>query len=1343
MSINYLVTFSNRNTEFARNKSIMRYILLLILCVCYNLPVYTNPIIVYDDDNLSCNRILSLEQDAYGFIWIATEDGLNKFDGYTFTNYFHDANDSTSIVCNYINKVFSDSHKRLWVASNKGLQYYLPQQDAFRTIKLPVNPNPNVTAIVELHNGNIWIAASGAGMYSINPHTDQSEQLTWIGEHCDYLYVNCIYEDMNHNVWIAYLGNQLARISPESKEIDTYTLPHTPFPKVYGMKEDTQGNLYLVTYNDILVKTSENNYFQSVRTADNRNVIARGITQTKDGNLWVSTVNNGLMLIDTKHKQLYSDSLSKNTFDESMYGEIVSFLEDTDGNKWLAYRQRRLVMIPNEENFFESLNFTASPTSIFPTTIYQSRDNHLWVGNWDGSLLQLDISGKQLRQYHLSHYPRFIYEGKEGTFWIGSNDGGIYQLDSHTGNLYQTSLFSSKSINKIIEGSDHTLYLSCPGNGLGIYNLITNETTLISYQTPMKNKITLGNDWINDLLCDKDGFIWIAHFLGVRCYDSSKNVFLDLPINQSLKNYVCYELLEDNDGQLWIGTNNGIYIYNKQEKTLQHIGKKEGMSSNVVCGLEKDKHGNIWCSTYKGICRIERGTHQVTTYYSGNGLRDKGYIIGVSLQDNDGYIYFGGPYGITRFMPDSIQSDKPLHIPELTGLYIDNVLVNASQLTLHSKSTTDVSSVYTDDLYFYPKSNTLSFEFSTFSFHNQKNIYFKYRLKELNDKWNYTLPGENRITYNYLPSGQYTLEVQACENNISSPVRGISVYIASPWYLTPWAWISYFIIAFLSILGLIYMYLRHQNHKRRDEINEEKIRFFINIAHEIRSPLTLIINPLSELLKKNTDSEMLRMLRMMEQNTKRIMNLINQLLDIRRIDQGQMKIKCRETDLVNFIDDIYRIFSYQAAKRNINFIFNHMSEELLVWIDTKNFDKIIINLLSNAFKYTPDGGEIEIALTTKENLKTDGPLRHYVEICIRDTGKGLDKEDMEKIFERFYQSPSNSIGNLGFGIGLNLAKMLVELHHGTIKADNRTDRQGSCFIIQIPLGDRFLSEEEREETVKINTFTHNVPIGEEWEVETENTVSGKKNKYRILLVDDDVTLCEYIQKKLENTYRITVCHNGQEALQILMSQTFDLVISDIVMPIMDGFELLHKIKRTPQIGYLPVILLTSQAESENRIKSYKEKADAFLPKPFNIDELIVLCINLIENRILIKSRYNNLEKDIRPIDIKANDELFLERLVTVINKNLSDVNFTVENLAEEVGISRVQLHRKIKELIGVSTSEFIRNLRLKQATVLLKENKVNISQIAYAVGFSNPILFSSAFKKTYGCTPKEYRERNM
>lgn len=1297
---------------------------------------YAQPVIMYRNDNLSCNRITCLEQDAYGFIWIATEDGLNKFDGYKFTDYFHDEKDSTSIVCNYINKIYSDSQKRLWVASNKGIQYYLPQENAFRTIQLP--SNPNVTSITELHNGDIWFAASGSGIYSIHPHMDKAEHLTWLGEMCDYLYVNCIYEDTKHNVWISYL-NQLSCISPSTKEVVTYKLPQTSYPKVYGMKEDTLGNLYLITYDDILVKSPLKGNFTSVLTYDNSKIAARGITQTQDAKLLVNTVNNGLMAIDTERKRVYPVNVSEYTFDESNYGEITCYLEDNDGNKWLSYRQKGLIMIPNEKKLFDSLNLSTSSNQIFPTAIYQDCNNYLWVGNHNGSLLQLDKNKRLINLYKLPHHPLSICE-KDDILWIGCDGGGVCKLDLHTNNLHQTSLFANKTVKKIIEGNDKQLYLSCSGKGLGIYNPTNGKSTLISYQTPMKNSITLGNDWINDLLCDQDGFIWIAHFTGIRCYDTSKNIFLDLPINNEIKNQVCYELLEDDKKRLWIGTNNGIYIYHKQEGTLQHIGKKEGMPSNVICGLEQDSKGNVWCSTYKGICCIEPENQKIVTYYSGNGLSDKEYNIGLSLSDNSGYIYFGGFNEITRFMPDSIEINKVLYTPVLTNLYIDNVLVNASQSASTKINAADKYSVYTNNLYFGPDNNTYAFEFSSFNYHNTKNTYFKYRLKELSNNWNHTLLGENRITYSYLPAGKYTLEIQAYENNISSPIRSISIEILSPWYLTIWA-LTFYIIGFILLTtGLIYIFIRHQNHKRKDEINEEKIRFFINIAHEIRSPLTLIINPLDDLLKKGSDSDSLKILRIMKLNTTRIMNLINQLLDIRRIDQGQMKIKCNKVNIVDFIADIYEIFSYQATNRNITFTFTHTSKEVFAWIDVNNFDKVVINLLSNAFKYTPDGGEVEIAVSTKENQNNNRPAKGYVEICVQDTGKGLNEKDIEKIFERFYQTPSNR--SLGFGIGLNLAKMLVELHHGTINAKNRTDRQGSCFTIRIPLGHGLLSSEESDDLKTESPHVYTIPT-EEWTDSTDNLLPNKNKKYRILFVDDDRAICDYVLSKLGCIFHVTIYHNGQDALQAVMDQTFDLVISDIVMPIMDGFELLHRIKTNPQIGYLPVILLTTQTELDNRIKGYKEKADAFLPKPFVMDELVALCSNLIENRILIRSKYGVLEKSINPIEIKSNDELFLERLMKIINDNLEDTDFTVENLAEKAGISRVQLHRKLKDLVGISTSEFIRNFRLKQAAELLKDNKVNISQIAYLVGYSNPTLFSSNFKKAYGCSPKEYREKHM
>lgn len=1320
-------------------------VFLILLSTLYSIYNLAQQVYIFDNDKLSCNQIKCLEQDNNGFIWIATEDGLNKFDGWTFTNYFHDEKDSTSLINNYINQLLQDSNEQLWIATNKGLQYYSSREDAFHTINLGKNSNYNVSCLTELHNKDICFAVSGSGLYFMNSHTKKVHLMKWIGDQCDYSFVNCIYEDSSHNIWIAFLGNQLACINPTTHQITIYKLPYSPYPKVYGMKEDIHQNLYIITFDNVLLKNKNEKHFVPIFTDDYQKVAARGIIQTKDKKLWINTTNKGLMYIDTEKQQLRKDNkLISIFFNDSTYGEINSFLEDKNGNKWLAYKKVGLVMIPNETNQFEFWNYTFNNPQNYPTCIYQTQDQHLWIGNWDKSLFELTQDGELIKKYILPNYPKAIYEDEKGTIWIGCNNAGIYQLNRNNHKLQGIPDFQDKDVNKIISREGKQLFISLPGNGLGIYDLKNKKGHIISYKTHMKNGIMLGNDWINNLAFDSKGQLWISHFLGLSCYNTEKEEFIKIPINEKLNKYVCHTLFEDKNKQLWIGTNNGIYLYNDSKQQLMHLGKEQGLPSNIICGFQEDEYGNIWSSTYKGLCRIEYKTHKIINYLSGSGLIDKEYTHRVELKDKAGYIYFGGTQGITRFIPSNIPSNKKLGIPYLSYLYIDNIPVNAHILSQRKELTTEPL-VHAQKLQFNYTDNTISFEFSTFEFHNPQNMFFEYRIKELGEKWNRTTLGNNRIDYNYLRPGNYTFEVRACENDTTSPIRTINLHISPPWYQTPWAFTLYYLLGIIIIVLIVYYYFYRKDQRRKEEVNEEKLRFFINIAHEIRSPLTLIISPLNEILHQVSDIKIQKNLRIMEHNTKRIMNLIDQLLDIRRIDKGQMKITCQKIDLVPFIQDICESFEFQAKKRNLQFHFIHEMAELFAWIDPKNFDKIIINLLTNAFKYTEDGGNIEIILSTEEDKHRT--FTKYIVICVKDTGIGIDPKDLNRIFDRFYRSDSSSTNNLGFGIGLNLVKMLVELHHGNIKAENRSDTQGSCFTIHIPQEKQMPKKEELE---KASCFCSSAILQDEYlswqEYDKENyiTESKKKVKYRILLADDDINLCNYLQEQLSINYKITICHNGQDALQLALSEPFDLIISDIIMPNMDGFELLSKLKNNTEINHIPVILLTSQAEAENRIKAWTNGADAFLPKPFKIEELISLSINLIDKQVFLKGKYGlgqNIDKGIKPIKIKSHDEQLVERLINTINSNLSNSNFTVEMLAENVGISRVQLHRKLKELFGISASEFIRNLRLKQATILLKEDNINISQIAYAVGFSSPILFSSAFKKIYGCSPTEYREQ--
>jgi DNA-binding response OmpR family regulator/two-component sensor histidine kinase len=511
-------------------------------------------------------------------------------------------------------------------------------------------------------------------------------------------------------------------------------------------------------------------------------------------------------------------------------------------------------------------------------------------------------------------------------------------------------------------------------------------------------------------------------------------------------------------------------------------------------------------------------------------------------------------------------------------------------------------------------------------------------------------------------------------------------------------------------------------------MNEEKMKFLINATHDIRSPLTLIMSPLANLKRRLSDTEhtdALRDIDTIEHNAKRILDLVNQILDVRKIDKQQLHLRCQQTDMVQLVNGICKMFEYNAGERNITFRFNHEDEQLDAWVDRSQFDKVITNLLSNAFKYSFDGGTIEV------NLKHD---EKKLILQVIDNGVGLDSDSLKHIFDRFYQGTNSYRLHIdGTGIGLNLCKMIVDMHHGTIEARNRQGEKGSVFEVCLPLGKAHFTEEELVQD----------------EVETQQQVSANNqrpatNKHRVLVVDDDAEICRYISTELSRYYKFNTCPNGKEGLKELLTGEYDLVVSDVMMPEMDGFTMLRMIKTNVNISHIPVVMLTSKADVANRLEGLERGADAFLAKPFDLEELHMVIENLIQSRQRLKGKYSGAQQQVDKLEqpeVKGNDELLMERIMKAVNKNLSNSDFNVDMLTQEVGISRAQLHRKMKDMTGISTSEFIRNIRLEQAARLLREQKINVTQVAYTVGFSNLAHFSTIFRKHFGVAPSEYAEK--
>ena len=511
------------------------------------------------------------------------------------------------------------------------------------------------------------------------------------------------------------------------------------------------------------------------------------------------------------------------------------------------------------------------------------------------------------------------------------------------------------------------------------------------------------------------------------------------------------------------------------------------------------------------------------------------------------------------------------------------------------------------------------------------------------------------------------------------------------------------------------------------------MKFLINATHDIRSPLTLILAALKKLKSAPDDNA----LDTIERNSQRILNLVNQILDVRKIDKQQMHLHCKQTEFITFARGIYKMFEFSAKERNITFQFTTDDEQFDVWIDRSQFDKVVTNLLSNAFKYTCEGGTIELRISHDEN---------QMQLQVIDSGVGLDPDSLKHIFDRFYQGNNSRRMHIdGTGIGLNLCKMIVDMHHGEIQASNRTDGQnGSVFTVTLPLGNAHLSEEDidREEVEEIVADTTETKEEEKpSKATTKSSKRGSSSKRRVLIVDDDLEIGHYISTELGHYYKFGLCSNGREGLKELLTNDYDIVVSDVMMPEMDGFSMLRLIKTNLNISHLPVIMLTSKADVGNRLEGLERGADAFLAKPFDMEELHMVIENLIQGRQRLKGKYSGAQQQADKVEqpeVKGNDEQLMERIMKVVNKNLSDSDFNVEILTSEVGISRAQLHRKMKEMTGLSTSEFIRNIRLEQAARLLKEQKINVTQVAYTVGFSNLAHFSTIFRKHFGVSPSEY-----
>lgn len=1334
------------------------------------------------DKDISNSLINKVYQDKKGFIWIATEDGLNKFDGTKFTIYKNIAKDNTSLKNNYVKTMYEDNQGRFWICCINGLLLYNRAKDSFKEVDAYRGNqiiHPQVTSIVESKYGDIWMTTSGEGIVSIKKGTDKCTTENNISKSLCSPFLTYIFEDSKHQLWIASENKGLNVYNPFTKKTKWLGAPNNiTSNNVSCLCEDKVGNIFIGTlsgglniYNSKTGKISAIPY-KNISTK----LRIKSLLINSRGELLIGTDGQGLKTYSYARNIIEDYEINTMLFDFSK-AKVHSILEDKAGNIWTGLFQKGIYFMPGNSNKFNYFGYRSLKKNNIGSScvmsIFKDKGNTIWVGTDNDGLYGITDNGKKATHYtqtnnsaSVSNTIMSIFEDSNKTLWLGSYINGLEQFDRKSNScLYTKELFPNEKdvpndrVSCISEDKNKNLWIGT--YGYGIYSLNLKNNKLTHHPSKVDDKDLRGNrvpsNWINCVISDSEGLIWIGTYKGVCCYNSKTKKYQTYSSeNNQLPGDVVFTLLEDSFHKIWIGTAEGLACFDKSSKTFTHYTVNDGLPSNVICSMFEDEQKNLWLSTHYGISKFIHNEKKFINYYSFDGLQSNEFYRGAGFKSANGEIFFGGIKGITYFHPKEIVDRVTRLNIIITDFYRFEKPVKegdkSGRNSIISKAVIDE-----DKFVLSYKDNAFSFEMSVLDYSNPERIVYEYQMEELSKNWISTRPGMNRASFTNLSPGTYKFKFRARNNDYVSETKEVTIIITPPWYLSWWAKCIYILLIGLLIYGIT-MYLisrfRHRQEIMRrehaEQINEAKLQFFINISHEIRTPMTLIINPLEKLITENKDAEKQKTYMMIYRNAQRILRLINQLMDIRKLDKGQMHLKFRETDIIGFIDDLMTTFEYQAQRKNIQFLFDHKEENLKVWIDLNNFDKILLNILSNAFKYTPENGAIKVELFTGKDELVKGPLKNYFEIVISDTGIGIDSDQIEKIFERFYQINNDlTNSNFGTGIGLHLSRSLVELHHGTIKAENKKEETGSRFIVRIPLGCAHLKTDEFEDPKDIKSpapanIHHSLvnPV-EQFDLDDESAKKKVKSRtrFKVLIVEDEYEIRQYIKDELSSEYKISESLNGKEALDIALKDMPDLIISDVMMPEMDGITLCKKIKQNINISHIPVILLTAKSKTEDRIEGLEIGADAYIVKPFNTDLLKTTVQNLIENRERLKNKFNGNEQQqtkIHKIEMKSSDEILIEKVMKVINENLADPNLNVEMLAGHVGMSRVHMHRKLKELTNQSARDFIKGIRLKQAASLLSSKKLSVSEVAYATGFTNLSHFSNTFREFFGISPKEY-----
>lgn len=1291
------------------------------------------------DKQLSSSFVTQVYIDREGFLWASTRDGINRYDGYQFRVIRRENASDKSLASNYVNTIMQDRNGLFYFGMYGSLQTW--DGRVFNNVTMTdlkgQKGNCYANCFLERKNGEVLAGTSGLGVLKFS---DKSHATQLGGPLAGFHTINSMIEDKKGRLWL--VADSRGVVCYDGQSVKHYLTDRNDLI-FYSLCEDPQGVIYVGTTNSGVFRLSGND-FVHIEGTDGHSVSS--LYCDHFGNIIIGYDGQGIAIYESQNDQVIDNPFFSMEVDLAK-SKVYSITEDKSGNLWFGLLQKGIYMQPISFAGFNYMGYKLGARNLIGnacviSTLIDSQ-GRIWIGTDKDGLYSFDKQMRPLKHY-LSGIPSTVMSLEEdgnGHIWVGSYGDGIGWIDPAS-QQYHPVLFPDDQ-HLIVMDIDcdkqghlwlatlkyGLLCMDSKGNFLKRYMMKEGAET-----NRQLNSLT--NNYVSQICVSPDGKrIYVSTSMGLCCLDLERDSWISSFGTNSPNYSTPVRIAREYDGRIWVGTNNGLYCYTLNGKVDKHYTRENGLPDNGISTIERHPDGKLWIGTNHGLSCLDPKTGLFQNYFADDGLQGNEFSDGSSCISADGTLLFGGTGGVTWFRPSDITQRKwDAHV-QLTSFIINGVpIAGNSKSGNYQVTDTTVFASRRFELSYHD--NSFAIQFSTLTYENPEHISYLYSIN--GEPFIRLQPGLNVLSFSHLPQGSYRFRVKAERNHVETPERVFTVVIHSPWYRSAWAYCFYALVIGLFVWQYL-AYRRHreqsrlrlQAHIHAEEMGEAKLRFFMNMSHEIRTPMTLIITPLLSLLKNENDPSRKSVYETIKRNAERILSLINQMMDLRKIDKGQMQMRMSETDLISFVKDIYDLFKSQAKAKNLTLFFNHDAETLPVWIDRSNFDKVVMNVISNAFKYTPSGGEIGIELTHDD---------HYATIAIHDNGEQIPEDKLDKIFERFYQTASSvNDRHAGTGIGLDLTRSLVELHHGTISAHNL--KQGCEFVITIPLGNAHLKPEEMI-LKKEDAVVAEEPVFEEEQEMAMSIIDLPQNRRLTLVIaEDDDEIRDYLESELSNDYDVRTCSNGREALGEIHRIIPDLVISDVMMPELDGNALCSKLKSNPNTNYIPVILLTAKSRDEDKLEGLETGADAYIVKPFNMDILRRTVINLINSHRLLRLKYernDDLEEQVDEIRLKSPDEKLLERIMECINKNLSNSDLSVDMIADQAGISRVHLHRKMKELTGQTPHDFIRNIRLKKAAQLLTTQGMNVTEIMYACGFSNSASFSTVFKKFYGMSPRDY-----